>query len=188
MLGDIIRWQWANDNAKADLDGIKHRSSRSLYYSSNTAPLHFTPTRKQSTSYSTFTIMGQYYNLINLDKRQFFSTYSSTTPNADGSYTLNFSNFYSGAKMWEKLMNRGEKPLLAMALAHFSFPASAITEGDEVKNPMTPMGSWSGDRIVIIGDYSEGFPPFFTPQDQQDYKDFYAYRSRQGRQGKGSNS
>lgn len=76
--------------------------------------------------------------------------------------------------MWEKLMNKGEKPLLAMTLTHFSFPAAATAEGDAeveaVKNPMTPMGSWSGDRIVIIGDYSEGFPPFFTSQDQQDYK------------------
>ncbi|KAG0279408.1 hypothetical protein BGZ96_001977 [Linnemannia gamsii] len=118
--------------------------------------------------------MGQYYNLINLDKRQSFSTFSSTAPDADGSYTLSFSNFHGGSKMWEKLMNKGEKPLLAMALTQLTFPATATGEDDNVKNPMAPMGSWSGDRIVIIGDYSEGFPPFFTPQDQQAYEAFYA--------------
>ncbi|KAF9149081.1 hypothetical protein BG015_009148 [Linnemannia schmuckeri] len=83
--------------------------------------------------------------------------------------------------MWEKLMNKGEKPLLAMALAHLSFPTTAIAEDDAlvevVKNPIAPMGSWSGDRIVIIGDYSEGFPPFFTSQDQQVYKAFYAAKA-----------
>lgn len=85
--------------------------------------------------------MGQHYNFINLDKRQSFSTLGSTDPNADGSYTLNFTNFYGGSKMWEKLMNKGEKPLLAMALIHLSFPATAAGEDDKVKNPMVPMGS-----------------------------------------------
>ncbi|KAG9069691.1 hypothetical protein KI688_009013 [Linnemannia hyalina] len=80
--------------------------------------------------------------------------------------------------MSEKLMGMGEKPLLALALTYLSFPAANTAEGDAeveaVKNPMTTVGFWSGDRIVIIGDYSEGFPPFFTSQDQQDYKAYTA--------------
>ncbi|KAF8946085.1 hypothetical protein BGZ47_001353 [Haplosporangium gracile] len=83
--------------------------------------------------------------------------------------------------MWEKLMNKGEKLLLDMTLAHLSFPTVATAEDDAevevVKNPIAPMGSWHGSLIVIIGDYSEGFPPFFTSQDQQDYNAFYAAKA-----------
>ncbi|KAF9541488.1 hypothetical protein EC957_003048 [Mortierella hygrophila] len=109
--------------------------------------------------------MGQYYQLINLDKHQSFDT-------------LGLLTFLTGLKMGEKLEDMGEKPLLALALTHLSFPAAVTADGDAeveaVENPMTPVGSWSGDRIAIIGDYSEGFPPFFTSQDQQVYKAYTA--------------
>lgn len=94
--------------------------SSPLLFSHLAQTLHSLKNKKQKTS-KHFTIMGQYYEILNLDKRQSFSTMSTTAPNA-GSYTFTFSNFYGGAKMWEKLMNKGEKPLLAMALAHFTFP------------------------------------------------------------------
>ncbi|KAF9114960.1 hypothetical protein BGX30_006439 [Mortierella sp. GBA39] len=120
--------------------------------------------------------MGQYYQLINLDKHQSFDT-------------LGLLTFYSGLKMCEKPMEMGEKPLLALVLTHLSFPAAATAEGDvqveAFKNPMTPVGSWSGDRIVIIGDYSEGFPPFFTSQDQQDCKAYAAKLSKENGQAGG---
>ncbi|KAF9129309.1 hypothetical protein BGW39_004265 [Mortierella sp. 14UC] len=115
--------------------------------------------------------VGQYYTLVNLDKREFFQTYAST-PNANGSYSLFFTIFYCGSKMWGHLLNKGQKAILAMALTHFSFPA--LVEGEQVANPLAPLGTWSGDRIVFIGDYSEGVPPFFNSKDEQDLEAFSA--------------
>jgi hypothetical protein len=87
--------------------------------------------------------MGQYYLLINLDKRERMWSLAS------------FTRFSSGQKMREQLLNLGMKPFLALALFEFE---EAIKQ--HVPNPL--WGSWSGDRIVLIGDYSDDRPDFLS--------------------------
>ncbi|KAF9170862.1 hypothetical protein BGX21_008322 [Mortierella sp. AD011] len=87
--------------------------------------------------------MGQYYELINTSKRQI-------------SHTLGF------AKMVEQLASRGNQPILALLLTEVG---PALSESSE---PSKFMGTWSGDRIVLIGDYSCDTPSFLTEAEGQE--------------------
>ncbi|KAF9182628.1 hypothetical protein BGZ50_004790, partial [Haplosporangium sp. Z 11] len=85
-----------------------------------------------------------YYQLINISKRQLF-------------------NVFTFAKLCSQLSGRGEKPYLAACLTKLNY---ATPE----QNPISPVGTWSGDRIVLIGDYSEGVPPFLTVEEGMELK------------------
>ncbi|KAG0223042.1 hypothetical protein BGX31_008738, partial [Mortierella sp. GBA43] len=89
--------------------------------------------------------MGQYYLLVNLTKRQYVDS-------------MCFS-----LKMWEILHNIWNKPFLSMVLVDPTNPARSNS-----KKPR--LGSWSGDRLVIIGDYSDGLPPFLTKDEKQELR------------------
>ncbi|KAF9432442.1 hypothetical protein BGZ76_010817 [Entomortierella beljakovae] len=99
--------------------------------------------------------MGQYYELLNISKKQLIPVFSFEVKK--GGY-VSIDQFATGAKMWEQLMNVGNKPSLALALTDLKYNSG-------VTNPIAPVGTWSGDRIVLIGDYSEGTPPFITEED-----------------------
>jgi len=91
--------------------------------------------------------MGQYYMLCNLDKRQRLSLPLS----------LWGSMFFSGQKLSEQLANLGLKPILALALVDMTAVAN---------NPNLLWGSWSGDRVVLLGDYSDDTPHFLTEDEK----------------------
>jgi len=55
----------------------------------------------------------------------------------------------------------GVKPLLALALADFT----AVED-----NPNSLWGSWSGDRVLLIGDYSDDSPDFLTEEEKLELK------------------
>lgn len=95
--------------------------------------------------------MGQYYFLCNLDKRQRLGL----------PLALFGSRFFSGQKLCEQLHNLGVKPFLALALVD-------LTAVDDTPNSM--WGSWSGDRVVLIGDYSDDSPNFLTEDEKLDLK------------------
>ncbi len=61
--------------------------------------------------------------------------------------------FSSGLKMAEQLYNLGVKPWLALSLI-------ATRPHEDMANPL--WGSWAGDRVVLIGDYSDDLPDFLT--------------------------
>ncbi|KAG0218948.1 hypothetical protein BGX33_005214, partial [Mortierella sp. NVP41] len=50
---------------------------------------------------------------------------------------------------------------------------AAVDTKIKFENPIAPWGTWSGDRIVIIGDYNQGAPPFLTPQETTDLEGFH---------------
>jgi hypothetical protein len=99
--------------------------------------------------------MGQYYLLINLDKRERMGSLATLISRGY------MSKFSSGQKMAEQLVNLGVKPLLALALLEFDDATKAI-----IPNPL--WGSWSGDRVVLIGDYSDGESPFLTEEERSE--------------------
>lgn len=87
--------------------------------------------------------MGQYYKIVNLDKRQY----------------LRPSDFKDGAKLMEfGASGQGTMSALAVLLAH----GNGRGFGDcRSEDPI--VGSWAGDRIVVTGDYADpggfGLPP-----------------------------
>ena len=61
--------------------------------------------------------------------------------------------FFSGQKLCEQLSNLGLKPFLALALVDMTSVAN---------NPNPFWGSWSGNIVVLLGDYSDNIPDFLT--------------------------
>lgn len=94
--------------------------------------------------------MGQYYMLVNLDKKQSMDPHAGMFRNGT---QLSFSKYTSGAKMADQLYSLGVKPLLALALI-------SVDSDEKYSNPL--WGSWAGDRVVLIGDYSDDLPEFLT--------------------------
>ncbi len=78
--------------------------------------------------------MGQYHKIVNLDKREFVD------PHQLG----------AGLKLWE-FTNTRTGPLAALSLLLAS--SNNRGGGDAEEDPL--IGSWAGDRIAIVGDYSE---------------------------------
>lgn len=79
--------------------------------------------------------MGQYYKIVNLDKKEFLEPH----------------DFNDGSKLMEfGLSGMGVMSGLAILLAD----GNGLGGGDlGSENPI--IGSWKGDRIVVAGDYSE---------------------------------
>jgi len=79
--------------------------------------------------------MGQYYKIVNLDKKEFLNTYT----------------FNDGAKLLELgCSSEGTLTALAILLAD----GNGRGGGDlHSENPI--IGSWAGDRIVVAGDYAD---------------------------------
>ncbi|KAF9347011.1 hypothetical protein BGX26_001467 [Mortierella sp. AD094] len=84
-----------------------------------------------------FVAMGQYYNLINVSKRQIIARLSSD-------------------KMAEQLYNLESKPILALLMTEVELVSSRSSALFKL------MGTWSCDRIVLVGDYCDDIPPFLT--------------------------
>ena len=70
--------------------------------------------------------MGQYWTLINLDKKEKITSFA----------------LGSGTKLVEMAWNTGPSASLVVLLA--------VNGGDDLA-----IGRWAGDRIVLIGDYAE---------------------------------
>lgn len=80
--------------------------------------------------------VGQYYKLVNLDKKELIDA-----------WTMN-----SGAKFWEIANN-------LPAIWHFLLYKSSDSGGgdwhDAEDNTNSNLGRWAGDRVVLIGDYDD---------------------------------
>lgn len=82
--------------------------------------------------------MGQYFKIVNLDKKEFLSP-----------HTLG-----SGLKQWEMVGSVGVSAALLILLGNSAGKGGGdlcSQEGDIDKNFS---GRWAGDRIVIAGDYA----------------------------------
>lgn len=80
--------------------------------------------------------MGQYYFIVNLDKKQFIHPHK----------------FGDGMKLMEFACS---SPGTMTALAVLLSDGNGRGGGDlQSKNPI--IGSWAGDRVVIAGDYADG--------------------------------
>ncbi len=82
--------------------------------------------------------MGQYFVIANLEKREY----------------LNPWNMNSGSKAWEQAMNYPSKALLVllgtgMGRGGGDFREGTLPDGSSVN------GRWSGDSIVMVGNYAE---------------------------------
>jgi len=79
--------------------------------------------------------MGQYYKIVNLDKKEFLNTYT----------------FNDGAKLLEiGCSSEGTLTALAILLADGNGRGGGDLHSD---NPI--IGSWAGDRVVVAGDYAD---------------------------------
>jgi hypothetical protein len=90
--------------------------------------------------------MGQYYIIVNLDKRQYIKP----------------DKFGDGVKLLEfALSSLGTKTALAALLSN----GNGRGCGDiDSQDPI--IGSWAGDRIVVAGDYGDPFK--FIPEELHD--------------------
>lgn len=91
--------------------------------------------------------MGQYYKIVNLDKKQFIHPHRFD----DGLKLCEFGNSRSGT---------------LFALAALLADGNGRGGGD-ISSDSSFIGSWAGDRIVIAGDYGDNgkFLPDSVPQD-----------------------
>lgn len=78
--------------------------------------------------------MGQYHKLVNLDKKEFVEPYELGL----------------GAKQYE---HTGCKASLAEAMYLLTMTSPASGGGDWTPTPVS--GRWVGDRVVILGDYTQ---------------------------------
>jgi len=79
--------------------------------------------------------MGQYYRVVNLDKKQFLRPHA----------------FGNGAKLMEFGSSaQGTMTALAVLLA-----SGNGRGGGDARSDNSLIGSWAGDRIVITGDYAD---------------------------------
>lgn len=81
--------------------------------------------------------MGQYFVIANLEKREYLDPWKME----------------SGAKAWEQAMNLPSKALLVllgtgMGRGGGDFRIGSMPDGSPVN------GRWSGDSIVMVGDYA----------------------------------
>jgi hypothetical protein len=80
--------------------------------------------------------MGQYYKMVNLDKKEYINPHS----------------FGDGAKLLEFSGNGGMMAGLAILLAS----GNGRGGGDlRAKHNVEYIGRWAGDRIVCVGDYDD---------------------------------
>ncbi len=99
--------------------------------------------------------MGQYHKIANLDKGEILH------PHALG----------CGLKLWEQLAN---SPGTGTALIVLLASASNGDGSGDIRNDSPVVGSWRGDRIVMVGDYddsSEYKTPFGLWSGAQIYDD-----------------
>ena len=75
--------------------------------------------------------MGQYYRLINHDKKEYIEPWTLGT----------------GAKLWEWCANKGCR------LLPFLLRQSTEGGGGDIRQEYESAGHWAGDRIVLVGDY-----------------------------------
>jgi hypothetical protein len=83
--------------------------------------------------------MGQYFMLVNLDKREFVN------PHVLG----------AGLKQWEQLANfpGTGAALIVLLSAQKESRGGGDIDPDEYQSGV--VGRWAGDRIALVGDYSE---------------------------------
>lgn len=79
--------------------------------------------------------MGQYHKIVNLDKREF----------------LDPSKLGAGEKAWEQFANYPSTPQALILL----ISSSNGRGGGDLDGPDDVLGRWAGDRIAMVGDYSE---------------------------------
>lgn len=91
--------------------------------------------------------MGQYYKIVNLDKRQYLIPH----------------DFGDGLKLMEFGMSgHGTMTALAILLA-----SGNGRGGGDLSSEKPIVGSWAGDRIVIAGDYDDAFKHFGLSEEAQ---------------------
>lgn len=94
--------------------------------------------------------MGQYYKIVNLDKQQFIDPHK----------------FGDGLKLWEfSASGAGVLSALAMLLA-----TSNGRGGGDIDTDNPVVGSWRGNRIAVVGDYTEDDDLPDVPEASKIYK------------------
>ena len=89
--------------------------------------------------------MGQYYRVVNLDKKQYLCPHE----------------FDDGAKLME-FGNSGGGTMLALAVLLADGNGRG---GGDFRSDAAIVGSWAGDRIVISGDYADAGKFTDTPDE-----------------------
>lgn len=97
--------------------------------------------------------MGQYWKIINLDKREFLHPHT----------------FKDGLKLME-FAPSSEGTMTALAILLTDTNSNGSGSGDLDSNDPI-VGHWFGDRIAIVGDYGDNGGPYITKEDCEGLKD-----------------
>ncbi|KAF8939447.1 hypothetical protein EDD21DRAFT_404631 [Dissophora ornata] len=103
--------------------------------------------------------MEQDFVLINITRREIMANYVAP------SRTPIITQFASSVKMSEHLLHLGNKPFLAMSLVEI------LDSTHPSIFPMGPVGTWSGSRIVIVGEYCDDIPAFVTRAEEEELQE-----------------
>ena len=98
--------------------------------------------------------MGQYYLIVNPDKQQYLEPH----------------NFNDGAKLTE-FGSSGDGVMFGLAV--LLADGNGRGGGDVSSSDDEIIGSWSGDRIVVAGDYADGLK--FLSEEQKSNQDILQF-------------
>lgn len=80
--------------------------------------------------------MGQYWKAVNLDKKEYLSPH----------------DLGAGLKLWEIIANGDAGVGVALCILCADMP---VPRGGGDLKPDPIIGRWAGDRVALVGDYSE---------------------------------
>lgn len=93
--------------------------------------------------------MGQYFLIVNLDKREFVDP----------------SRLGGGLKLWEICANN------VCRILPFLLRKSSEGGGGDIRKEYFSAGRWCGDRVVVVGDYDESGLYDLTSKEYTDISD-----------------
>lgn len=112
--------------------------------------------------------MGQYYHLVNINKKEYISCNGLATREEDGFFGIKFFEIsWNCPEIWNFLLWKADEQ-----------------GGGDMDEPPASMGRWAGDKVALVGDYDGSDlyqPEDFTEISKEIADDFYKFRKWLGK-------